>query len=514
MNYRHFIAASLMLAAVTAGAETLFVKANGVTYAFPVDQTGEMTYLNGTSLNILGNSFSLTEIQSMWVDDTAIAPNTIKITYNGNQTDVVADGQLKSHIDAGISNAHVSIVQHSDFTEEITYALSGTSTDGSFLTSGSYKSTIELHGITLTNPSGAAISIQNGKRNNLSVKDGTMNALADGSSGAQKGCLTCKGHLEIKGHGALTVSGNTAHAIHASEYITLKNADITVTAAVKDGLNCNQYFTMESGSLKISGVGDEGIQVSYKDEVNPQADDTAALTILGGTVDVNISGKGIKADGNVTISGGDISVYTSASGSEGIESKKELHINGGNISVNAYDDGINSGSHMYISDGTITAISRNNDGLDANGNLYIQGGEIVACGGRAPECGIDANEEGGYSVVFTGGKLLAIGGGNSTPSSSTSTQPYVSGNLSVSAGNTVELKNGSTILASFTIPQGYSSSSSNGGFGGGRPGGNNSGGLLITCPGLTSGQSYTISSGSSSTTATATLKGSSGGRPW
>lgn len=505
----------MLLAYLTSGAESLMVKTNGITYAFAADQTGEMSFNGGTALNILGHTFQLSDIQSMWVDDIVVAPNTVTVKYESNQAEVIVCGTLASHIDAEVTNAHVSITQHSDYTEEITYELSGTSTDGSFLTSGSYKSTVELHGLALTNPSGAPLSIQNGKRNTLSIKDSTTNSLTDGATGTQKGCLTCKGHLEIKGHGALTISGHTAHALYASEYITMKNAAVTITSAVKDGVNCNQYFTMESGSLKISGAGDEGIQVSYKDEVNPEADDTAALTIIGGTIDINNAGKAIKADGNVTISGGDITIYTTASGAEGIESKKEMHISGGTINVNAYDDGINSGSHMYISGGKINSVSRNNDGLDSNGNLYIQGGEIVACGGRAPECGIDANEEAGYSVIFTGGTLLGIGGGNSTPSSSASTQAYVSANLSASAGSTVEIKSGTTVLASFTIPQGYSSSSnSGGGFGGGRPGGS-SGGMLITCPGLTSGSSYTITSGSSSTTATATLKGSSGGnRPW
>ncbi|MDE7449589.1 MAG: hypothetical protein K2M72_05180 [Paramuribaculum sp.] len=45
-------------------------------------------------------------------------------------------------------------------------------------------------------------------------------------------------------------------------------------------------------------------------------------------------------------------------------------------------------------------------------------------------------------------------------------------------------------------------------------GGGNS--VLVTCPGLTSGSSYTLTCGSSSSNVTATLYGSGGGggRPW
>lgn len=184
---------------------------------------------------------------------------------------------------------------------------------------------------------------------------------------------------------------------------------------------------------------------------------------------------------------------------------------------------------MYIKGGDITVVATDNDGLDSNGNLYISGGVIRAFGTSSPECGIDANEEEGYSVIFTGGTLLAVGGGNSTPRTSESTQPYVSGSMSVSAGNEITLKSGDTVLATFTVPDNYSSSNqgggpggwgapANAGPGGGGPGGGGWGGssVLISCAGLTSGSSYTIASGTSSSTVTATTTGNGGGgsRPW
>lgn len=119
--------------------------------------------------------------------------------------------------------------------------------------------------------------------------------------------------------------------------------------------------------------------------------------------------------------------------------------------------------------------------------------------------------------------MLAVGGGNSVPSTSASTQAYVSGNVSVSAGNEITLKSGSTTLATFTVPSNYGTSSRpsmdsrfGGGPGGGGPGGGGggpgggSGSVLITCAGLTSGSSYTLTSGSSSASVTAALKGSGG----
>ena len=82
--------------------------------------------------------------------------------------------------------------------------------------------------------------------------------------------------------------------------------------------------------------------------------------------DQKSSPKGIKADGNVTINGGNIKVTTTGNGAEGIESKNVLTINDGTIVVNSCDDAINSSSHMYIKGGDVTVVATDNDGLDSN----------------------------------------------------------------------------------------------------------------------------------------------------
>lgn len=538
---KHYMAIMAVLTSLAGGtlaaqAQTVNIVSGNVTYALPAKQAGDMVYTDGSTLTFMGRTLALADINEIYFDNTPVTNNTVTITYNGTEAHVVVAGNVAQYVTPTISGAHVTLVQDSlvDDTTcgEITYSLSGNSTDGAFTLEGSYKATLELCGLTLTNPSGAAIDIQDGKRINLNIKKGTENTLADSTTGTQKGCINCKGHLELKGKGTLNVSGNLGHAIYAKEYVTVKNCTINVLKAAKDGINCNQYFAQESGSITMTDVADEGLQVSYKDDTDREADDTGQITFNGGSFASTTTAKGIKAPGDITINDGTINVKATGSTAEGIESKSVLTINGGTVTATSPDDAINSASHMYIKGGTVTAVSSGNDGIDANGNLYIMGGTIMAFGTSSPECGIDANEEGGYSVIFTGGTLLAVGGGNSVPSTSESTQPYVSGSLSVSAGNEVTLTDGSTTLATFTVPDAYTGSSSGGGQGGwgggwsnamqapggGGPGGggnrpgSSSGGssVLITCAGLTSGSSYTISNGSSTTTATAALKGSQG----
>ena len=192
---------AILSAALAAGAQTLNVKVGNITYQFPAAQTGEMTYSDGTTLTIMGKVFTLADISSMTVDQTDVTDGTISVNYSGTSATVTVAGNIAQYVTPTVSGAHVSIAQSDDLAEEITYTLSGTSTDGEFYMSGSYKATVELSGLTLTNAtpvySGAAVHIQNGKRIKVKVVTGTTNTLTDAVGGSQKGCLYIKGHAEF-----------------------------------------------------------------------------------------------------------------------------------------------------------------------------------------------------------------------------------------------------------------------------------------------------------------------------
>ena len=593
-----------LLTTMAVAAQTLNVSVGNVIYQFPAAQTGEMTYTDGTTLTIMGKVFTIADISSMTVDNTEVTDGSISVSYSGTSATVTVAGNIAQYVTPTVSGAHVSIAQSDDMAEEITYTLSGTSTDGEFYMSGSYKATVELNGLTLTNAtpvySGAAVHIQNGKRIKVKIVTGTTNTLTDAASGSQKGCLYIKGHAEFAQKGTLNVVGNVKHGIKTGEYMTLKNATINVTSAVGDGISCNEYFLMESGTISISGTGDDGIQcdldgtestgvtTDHEDEdsgniyisggtitINSTAtaakgikgegdmlisggtitvtttgngewdsddEETKAasglscdgnmtisggtltltakgsggkgmkcdgvLTVTDGTITVATSGglyynngttentnytgntdnvssdyysspKGIKAgvktqsgnsytySGGIDISGGTISVTTSGTNGEGIESKNYLNITGGHVTVNSYDDAINSAQDMTITDGYVYARATNNDGMDANGNLYIKGGVVYAIGASSPEVAIDANSEDQKQLYITGGTIIAVGGLESGASISNGTCKYTS---SWTASSWYALYNGSTLALAFKTPTTSSSSGNQGG-----PGGNQGG---------------------------------------
>ena len=599
---------------ITAIGQTLNVKVGNVVYQFPAAQTGDMTYANGTTLDIMGKTFTLSDVSSMTVDDTEVTDNQVKVEYDGASAMVYVAGNVARYVTPTVGGAHVDIEQtNTDAVDgdEITYQLSGTSSDGSLSLSGSYKCTIALAGLTLTNPSGASINITNSKRIQLSAKKNTTNTLTDGASGEQKGCIYSKGQLQLQGNGTLNVVGNTNHAIKSGDYIAVKNLTLNITKASGDGISCNEYFLMESGTVTIKGVGDDGIQcdldgtTSTGETTDHDDEDSGNIYIEGGTLtitttaaaskgikasgDLRISdgtlnittsgtgtydttdrdskgcaglksdgnmtisggaitlkstgsgGKGIKADGTLTISDGTInatttgSTYTSnnkkaqpkaikcdgnmtvtggnvtatSSNHEALETKGTLTVSGGTVyAFSASDDAINSAKEMHLKGGNVTGVSNGNDGIDSNANMYISGGIVIACGAGDPECGLDAAER--YYLYITGGTVLAVGAGNNTVTSTNGSQCVLSTSSSTySAGTSVAVKSGSTSLASFTIPSGYSPKGKGGGGGGFGPGGGGFGpgggggsssgfSYVLSCPGLTSGSSYTVSIGSSS----------------
>jgi len=447
-----FLLTAVVLA-IAAPAQTLNVVVGDVTYQFPATQTGDMVYTSGTTLTIMGKAFTISDISQIYIDDTDVTDNLVTVTYNGTTATVVVAGNVAQYITPTVSNAHVNIEQSTDVSEdnvgEITYSLTGSSTDGEFYLSGSYKSTIELNGLTLTNlnpvTSGAAIHIQNGKRINIKAITGTVNTLTDAASGSQKGCLYVKGHAEFKQKGTLNIYGNVKHGIKTGEYISVKNATINVLSAVGDGINCNQYLLIESGTINVSGVGDDGIQCELDGDestgelTDHEDEDSGNIYILDGTITVAsdvVASKGIKCDGDMNITGGTINVTTTGNGTwdeddletkaaSGLSCDGNMNISAGTITLNssgAGGKGMKCDSILTISGGTIEVTTTGglyyNDGTTENTN-YTGNTDNVSSDYYSSPKGIKAGlktEESTNSYTYSGG--LVISGGTVNVSTS------------------------------------------------------------------------------------------------
>ena len=232
----------------------------------------------------------------------AIDNDNVEIVFNGTTATVTVADNIANDITVSSGTSSHVVIKSDTESVEIFYSLKGTSDDGSFTLNGSYKCEIDLNGLTLTNPSGPALNIQNGKRVAISAKKSTTNTLTDGSNKDFNGCIHCTGHLEFKGKGELNVVGNSKHAIYSKEYTSLKNLTLNITGAKKDGIHCGEYFLMEAESdakVTISNTGDDGIQCELVGETSTgkidghEDEDTGNVYLDGGTLTIKDCGQRI-----------------------------------------------------------------------------------------------------------------------------------------------------------------------------------------------------------------------------
>ena len=282
---------------------------------------------------------------------SAIEDNTVEVIFNGTSATVNIANNISSYVtNQSGSSSHVKLVQSESFSGinasadnedgEIIYVLSGSTSNGEFYLEGAFKCTVELSGVSITNPSGPAINVQNGKRVSVSIKKSTTNTLTDGANEDYNGAFHSKGHTKFKGKGTLNVVGNSKHGIYSKEYLEIKNCNINITKTVKDGIHCKEYFFMESGNVSISGAGDDGIQVELSGNASTGAmpqheeEDSGNFYMANGTLTIsNYEGKAIVADGTITYSGGTQNFDTSdtkiLAGIEDIQASKPSRIQDG-----------------------------------------------------------------------------------------------------------------------------------------------------------------------------------------
>jgi len=315
---------------------------------------------------------------------------------------------------------------------------------------------------------------------NVYISGGSFSATIKGD--ACKG-LKSEGDLYISGGEiSVTTSGGgvwdatnlkakAASCISADGVLNISGGTLTLTSTGAGGKGLSGDST-----LTISGSAVIKVVTSGQAVV---ASSTGSLSIVSNSQtldrydsDYKCSPKGIKIDGDIIINGGTITVTTSGAGGEGIESKKTLTINGGHITVNAFDDGINCSSDMTINGGYIFAKGSKNDAMDANGNMYMKGGLIYAIGATSPEVALDANTEEGKKLYITGGTIIAVGNLEGGAQISGGTCKYTT---SWTASSWYALYNGGDLVAAFQTP----TKTSSGGMGGGPGGGGGSSQKLV-----------------------------------
>ncbi|MDE7360685.1 MAG: carbohydrate-binding domain-containing protein, partial [Oscillospiraceae bacterium] len=354
--------------------------------------------------------------------------------------------------------------------------------EGSLSVTGSYKDAVKCKdGLTIKSGKLTVTAADDGivGKDYVRVSGGdiTINAQSDGMKSTNDTDIG-RGYITIT-DGTLNVTA-LKDGIQAEKELTVEGGNVTVFAG---GDEANAQVTASANpfdwdrrgnnggnnSADTSSESKKGLKAGGDIAVSggvvnvTSADDSvhsnANVSVTGGTLTLSSCDDGIHADETLTISDGSITVTKSYEGLEG----KNIEIMGGEIDVTAADDGLNAAGgdnagyfgfneggdyYISISGGNIT-VNADGDGIDSNGTIAQSGGYVVVYGPTNSGNGA-IDYEGSYAV--SGGTLIALGASGMAQAPSTLSQPCLSINADVDAGSTIEVRSsdGTAVLSTVT----------------------------------------------------------------
>ncbi len=330
--------------------------------------------------------------------------------------------------------------------QEGAYVVSGTLTDGQLAVnvSSDAKVQVVLAGVTIHNEDGPAIYVMQADKCFITLAEGTVNTLTDGSEYALEddsdepyATLFSRDDLTINGSGELVVTSSYRHAICSKDDLVITGGTYTVSAvedalrgrdcvkildgtfsivAGGDGIKSNKDTDPERGFVSIDGgtfqivAGDDGIQ------------GTTYVQITGGELSIESDDDAIHSDLELLISGGSLSI---AAGDDAVHSETVLTIDGGTLDITSCYEGIES-EKIYINDGEISIVA-SDDGVNASAADLSSGDASTT--DDASDTAIDSTEGGGDAPAMSGGEGLSTagdetGGSSDTAAATTTTSAF------------------------------------------------------------------------------------------
>jgi len=356
--------------------------------------------------------------------------SSANITLNGDEVEVSGNG---------VSADGTTIT----ITSEGTYIFSGTLNDGQIVVDAADtdKVQIVLNGVTITNDDSACIYVKSADKVFITLAKNSENTLQDtGSEYVQEdtetnvdGVIFSKDDITFNGDGTLNIKAGYANGIVGKDDVKFTSGTYNVTAT-GNALEGKDSIRIKDGTFNlVSGSEKDGIHTSNEEESGK-----GYIYIEGGDITINAEDDGIHAGTVLYIAGGTINVEKSYEGLEG----DTIDITGGDISVVSSDDGLNASTstsqdsfgfggmgggmdydeNAYIHIyGGDLYVNSQGDGIDSNGDLYIDGGTIVVDG---PENnGNGALDKGGVAVI-SGGSVIAVGASGMAETFSQDSEQY------------------------------------------------------------------------------------------
>lgn len=419
---------------------------------------GDSAEASSDSVQISGTTVTITEeaayIISGTLDDGMIivdAPDTAKLQLILNGVDINSETSTALYI----CEADKVFVTLAEGTEN-TLSNGGTFTaidDNNIDAALFSKQDLTLNGsgtLTVLSPAGHGIVC----KDDLIVTGGTFN-ITSASHG-----VDANDSIRITGDTAFTIDAGK-DGMHAENdedtslgfvYISGGTFDIE---AEGDGISAGSCIQIENGTFEIlaGGGSENGTRKSSDDwgqfrgeppmgftktSAGEAADESTAKS--DSESDSSSSMKGIKAAGNLSVSGGNFQID---SADDSVHSNASILLNGGSFEIASGDDAFHADETLTVTDGTIL-ITDSYEGLEAL-HLYIQGGDITL---TADDDGLNA--AGGTDASGTsGGRDGMFGGGNLPEGNQPDNMPgngEPGNGMSASSGGSIAISGGTLYI--------------------------------------------------------------------
>lgn len=290
------------------------------------------------------------------------------------------------------------------------YVLTGSASEVTVIVEAGDEDKVQLvlDSLSITNQDSPCIYVKNADKvfvtstdseNDLSVT-GTFTADGDTNTDA---VIFSKDDLVLNGLGTVTIK-STDNAITSKDDLKVTGGTWVIDCE-SDALEANDSIRICDGIITINSCND-GLHSENDDDYT-----LGYIYICGGTITIDADDDAIHGTTIVQIDGGTIDI----SAAEGIEGTW-VQINGGEISIYSWDDGINAAnkSSAYSvcaefngGDITISMAQGDTDAIDSNGNIYVNGGTINISAQFAFDFDGTAQYNGG-TIIVNGQQVYSI----------------------------------------------------------------------------------------------------------
>ena len=314
---------------------------------------------------------------------------TVRITFDGETATVTGN---PSSVIVNIDGAHVTVTSAA---KRVRYIVTGTTSDGSLKFYSDKKFQLQLNGVDITNPNGAAVNNQCGKSLYVVLNEGTVNTLRDGENYAmvegedQKAALFSEGQILVSGKGLLNIYSVGKHCMASDDYIFVRpGCQLYLNSSAGHGIKAKDYVHIKGGviNMEIACDGAKGINCDSlvyitggRTTIINSGTTRAEVDSLGNPV--STTSAGVKADRNITMTGGTLNIKCTGDDAKGINVTEPLMFSGGELNVvvtgrnnTIVPKGVKCDTDCTIQGGSFYSCAPYGRALDVDGTLTIADG--------------------------------------------------------------------------------------------------------------------------------------------